>query len=67
MKEQVYIVKGICRHFSGDCKIYIVGVRRNEADARRLGFEWGLEKNQQFKAEGRNIHASYELVQKTLI
>lgn len=58
----VTVVKGICRHFTGDCKIHIVGVRINIADAQKLGYEWCQSKNEQFHDEGRNIHASYELV-----
>lgn len=62
MKSRVYIVKGIARHFTGDVEISIVGVRAEEKAAQRLGSEWAKDQQEQFKAEGRNIHASYELV-----
>lgn len=61
MKEFVYVVEGISRHFSGDCNISIVGVRRDAIDARNLGFEWSKERNETYKFAGKNIHASYKL------
>ena len=67
MKEKVIVVKGICRHFTGDCEIVIVGVRRNATDAQKLGDEWCKDKNEQFKYEGRNVHASYQLVSRELL
>lgn len=66
MKERVFIIKGFARHFTGDCEIEIVGVRREERDARALGAEWVKDQNERFKAEGRNIHASYQLVARIL-
>lgn len=66
MKQPVYIVKGIARHFTGDCEISIVGVRIEQKDAQKLGAEWVADKTEQFKAEGRNVHASYELVTRDL-
>lgn len=66
MNERVFIVKGIARHFTGDCEIEIVGVRREERDARALGAEWVKDQTERFKEEGRNIHASYQLVARIL-
>ena len=62
MKQRVYIIKGINRHFTGDVEISIVGVRAEEKAAQRLGSEWVKDQTEEHKAEGRNIHASYELV-----
>lgn len=66
MKERVFIVKGIARHFTGDCEIEIVGVRREERDARALGAEWVKDQTERFRAEGRNVHASYEIIVKDI-
>lgn len=59
---RLFIIKGINRHFTGDIEISIVGVRADEKAARRLGFDWVMDQQEEHKANGRNIHASYELV-----
>lgn len=66
MPENVYVVVGVSKHFTGDCEKEIVGVRIYKLDAIELGQEWVREKNDQFKYEGKNIHASYEIVRRLL-
>lgn len=66
MKERVHVVKGIARHFTGDCEISIIAVRKEERDARMAGSEWVTDQNERFRAEGRNVHASYEIIVKDL-
>lgn len=62
MRQRVYIVKGINRHFTGDTEITIVGVRAEQKAAQHLGAEWVKDQTEENKARGVNVHASYELV-----
>jgi len=64
MRARVYIVKGIARHFTGDCEISIVGVRAEKKAAQEFGHEWVKDQAEYFKAEGKNVHPSYELVER---
>ena len=59
--EIVHIVRGLSRHFSGDTKIENIAVCRELRDAMNAGSKWVADKNEQYKAEGRNIHASYDI------
>ncbi len=61
MKQFVYVVTGISRHFTGDYMKIVVGVRLQREDAMKLGADWAKDQNEQFRSEGRNIHASYQV------
>lgn len=65
--EQVHIVVVTRRHFTGDCEIEIVGVRRDKKDAEILGAQVCKDWNEQFHYEGRNIHASYKIDTRPLL
>jgi len=60
--ERIYIVKGIARHFTGDCEVYIVGARRTEAEARMLGHQWSVDKREEYKYNGLNYQTSFEII-----
>jgi hypothetical protein len=64
MKKPIktYIVRGIVRHFTGDCKIYIVGVRREKAEAKKLGVQWVVDKQEEYKYAGPDYQTSYEII-----
>lgn len=60
--ETYFIVRGIARHYTGDCKIYIVGVRRERAEAKKLGDQWVVDKQEEYKDAGLNYQTSYEII-----
>lgn len=63
----IYIVKGVKRHFTGDCEISIVAARREEKDAIKVGAGWAKSENEWAHAQNRNIHASYVIVKLPLL
>lgn len=65
--EQVHIVVVYKRHFTGDCEIEVVGVRKDKGDAQILGAQVCKDLNEQYHYEGRNIHASYKIETRPLL
>ena len=62
MEQLIYIVKGVRRHFTGDCEITIVGARKEERDAIKLGSTWAESENRWYHEQNLNIHVSYEVI-----
>ena len=61
MIEFVDVVTGICRHFDGEVVTSVVGVRRDEREAKKLGSEWTRNKAAEIKTIGQHWHTSYRL------
>ena len=61
MIEFGYVVTGICRHFDGEVVTSVVGVRRDEAEAKRLGSSWVSDKTAEIKTLHQHWHVSYKL------
>ena len=64
--EYIYIVQGFKRHFTGDTETTIVGARKLELDAIKLGDGWAKDNNQWFREQNLNVHAYY-LIRKTYL
>ena len=60
-KDRVWVIKGYSKHFTGDVEMEIVGLRREHKDAIGRGHQWAQDKNEQYKNEGKNVHAYYRL------
>ena len=65
--EQVHIVVVYKKHFTGDCEIEVVGVRKDKRDAELLGAQVCKDLNDFFHYEGVNKHASYKLETRPLL
>lgn len=67
MMTLVYIVVVTKRHFTGDCEIEVVGVRKEKRDAQLLGAQVCKDLNDIYHYEGRNIRASYKIETRPLL
>ena len=61
---EIYVVKGIERHFTGDAIVYVLCACTRENEAVQRGIEWAKERNAELKEQGLNRTASYA-VQRT--
>lgn len=60
-KDRVWVITGYSRHFTGDVEKEIIGLRWDRKDAEKRGHQWSQMKNEQYKEEGKNIHAFYRM------